>query len=53
MLISIDTLRADHMGIYGYPRTTTPHIDRFFTDGAVFTQMFAQSPWTQRKMCRP
>ncbi len=27
VLISIDTLRADHLGCYGYPRDTTPHID--------------------------
>ena len=27
ILISIDTLRADHVGAYGYPLPTTPHID--------------------------
>ena len=46
ILISIDTLRADHMGIYGYAKNTTPQIDRFFADAVVFTRMYAQSPWT-------
>ncbi|OGH16151.1 MAG: hypothetical protein A3C30_02840 [Candidatus Levybacteria bacterium RIFCSPHIGHO2_02_FULL_40_18] len=27
ILISVDTLRPDHMGIYGYPKNTTPNID--------------------------
>ncbi|PYQ48473.1 MAG: hypothetical protein DMF78_21175 [Acidobacteria bacterium] len=27
LLISIDTLRADHLGSYGFPRATTPHIE--------------------------
>ena len=36
VLVSIDTLRADHVGIYGYERDTTPHIDRFFGGGTVF-----------------
>ena len=29
ILIGIDSLRADHMSLYGYPRLTTPHIDQF------------------------
>ena len=36
LLISVDTLRADHLGIYGYPRGTSPHIDAFFHTGTVF-----------------
>ncbi len=46
ILISIDTLRADHLGSYGYSRNTSPNIDRFFSDGATFTRAYAQSPWT-------
>jgi arylsulfatase A-like enzyme len=38
VLVSIDTLRADHLGCYGYERPTTPHIDRFATDGVLFEQ---------------
>lgn len=46
VLISIDTLRADRLGLYGYARNTSPNIDRFFSSGAIFTNMYAQSPWT-------
>jgi arylsulfatase A-like enzyme len=38
VLVSIDTLRADHLGCYGYERPTTPHIDRFASDGVLFEQ---------------
>lgn len=46
VLVSIDTLRADHLGTYGYARPTSPHIDRLATDGVVFENAFAPSPWT-------
>jgi arylsulfatase A-like enzyme len=46
ILISIDTLRADHVGAYGQPRPTTPALDRIAAAGAVFEQAFAPSPWT-------
>jgi len=46
ILISVDTLRADHLGIYGYPKATSPNIDRFFSDGLVFERAFSQAPWT-------
>ncbi|RMD83358.1 MAG: hypothetical protein D6815_06770 [Candidatus Dadabacteria bacterium] len=46
ILISIDTLRADHVGAYGYPLPTTPHIDQFFSSGTVFENAYAQAPWT-------
>jgi arylsulfatase A-like enzyme len=46
ILISIDTLRADHLGIYGHERTTSPNIDRFFGKGLVFERTYAQAPWT-------
>ena len=41
LLITIDTLRADHLGSYGYERGTTPGIDRWFQDGAVFERAYA------------
>ena len=36
VLFGIDSLRADHMSCYGYPRLTTPHIDRFASQGTLF-----------------
>jgi arylsulfatase A-like enzyme len=35
LLITIDTLRADHLGCYGYPRTTSPRIDALAKEGVV------------------
>ncbi len=46
ILISIDTLRADHLGVYGYYRNTSPNIDEFAKDAIVFENAFAQAPWT-------
>ncbi|HEX3035792.1 MAG TPA: sulfatase [Thermodesulfobacteriota bacterium] len=46
ILISIDTLRADHLGCYGYYRNTTPNIDRLAEDGVLFANTIAQSTWT-------
>ena len=41
LLISIDTLRADHMGIYGYSRPTTPHIDSWFEEGQIYDAAYS------------
>ncbi len=41
ILNTIDTLRADHLGIYGYGRATSPNIDRWFSEGLVFEQAYA------------
>ncbi|MES2460298.1 MAG: sulfatase, partial [Armatimonadota bacterium] len=41
VLIAIDSLRADHMSCYGYDRLTTPHIDRFATEGTLFENTFS------------
>lgn len=46
MLISIDTLRADHVGWNGYPRDSTPVLDRLATESVVFKNVFAPAPWT-------
>lgn len=43
----IDTLRADHLGVYGYGRPTSPRIDRFAEGATVFTNAQAQSSWTR------
>ena len=46
VLISIDCLRADHVGGYGYARETTPRIDEFAADGVVFQAASSTSSWT-------
>lgn len=46
ILISIDTLRRDHMSVYGYERPTTPNLEDLARDGAVAQQFIAVSPWT-------
>jgi arylsulfatase A-like enzyme len=43
----VDTLRADHLGVYGCPRPLTPNIDRFAGEGVVIEQARAQSSWTR------
>jgi arylsulfatase A-like enzyme len=46
ILISLDTLRADHLGCYGYARKTSPNIDNLSADSALFLNTFSTSPWT-------
>jgi len=46
ILISLDTLRADHLGCYGYHRDTSPNIDRFAEGALLFENCIASSSWT-------
>ena len=46
ILISIDTLRADHLSAYGYTRIHTPNIDSLADHGTLFTQADCQIPFT-------
>lgn len=46
LLISIDTLRPDHLGAYGYERETSPRIDALGAEGAVFESHISSSSWT-------
>jgi arylsulfatase A-like enzyme/HEAT repeat protein len=46
VLITIDALRADHVGAYGYARATTPNIDALARRGARFERAYAQAPHT-------
>jgi glucan phosphoethanolaminetransferase (alkaline phosphatase superfamily) len=46
LLITVDTLRADHLGAYGYGRNTSPHIDELARTGVLFSQAIAQWPKT-------
>lgn len=44
LVIAIDSLRADHVGVYGYDRPTTPTIDEMATQGATFLSAYTSSP---------
>jgi len=46
LLVSIDTLRADHLGCYGYSEPTSPVLDELAGHGVVFEQAVALSPYT-------
>jgi arylsulfatase A-like enzyme len=46
LLVSIDALRADHVGAYGYARPTTPNIDRLASQGAMFLRAYCPTPHT-------
>lgn len=50
ILISVDTLRADHMGVYGYSKNTTPNIDTWAKDASVFTNTRTVVPYTNPSM---
>jgi len=47
ILISVDTLRADHLGVYGYELPTSPAIDEFAGQAVIFEAGYATSPWTK------
>ena len=40
VLITVDTLRPDHLGLYGYARDTSPAIDRFFADATIYERAY-------------
>jgi len=46
LLISIDTLRRDHVSAYGYDRPTTPTLDLLAEEGALFEWAWSPSSWT-------
>src|SRR5262245_28956846 len=46
VLVSLDTLRADHLGCYGYARETSPAIDSLAQRGALFEEDVSSSSWT-------
>lgn len=48
VLLSVDAMRPDHMGVYGYRRPTTPNIDRWAQDAARFTRAYTASPRSLR-----
>ncbi|MFN2427707.1 MAG: sulfatase, partial [Candidatus Binatia bacterium] len=46
VLISIDSLRADHLGAYGYERDTSPTMDSLARDGVLFRHSISTTSWT-------
>jgi len=46
LLVSVDTLRADHLGAYGYDRPTSPFIDELAAGGTVFESAWSPTSWT-------
>jgi arylsulfatase A-like enzyme len=47
ILYLVDTLRADHLGCYGYDKPVSPAIDAFARESTLFRDAVAQSPWTR------
>lgn len=42
----LDALRADHLGVYGYQKPTSPNMDQLAKEGILFENAFAQAPYT-------
>jgi len=51
LVITVDALRADHLGIYGYSRPTSPNIDRLISQGLLFERAWTPEPLTGPAMC--
>ena len=50
ILITIDALRADHLGVYGYDRPTSPNLDALAREAVVVRDHIAQAPFTKASM---
>ena len=46
VLITMDTVRADHLSCYGYQRLTTPNVDQLAQEGVLYKNAYAASSWT-------
>lgn len=46
ILVTLDTVRADRMSLYGNTRSTTPFLDELATQSVVFEQAYTPAPWT-------
>ncbi len=51
IIIIVDTLRADHLGCYGYSKISTEHIDRIAEEGLLFSEAVCQVPLTFPSHC--
>jgi arylsulfatase A-like enzyme len=47
LIYLVDTLRRDHLGVYGYQRPISPRLDAFARTATVFDRAIAQAPWTR------
>ncbi len=47
VFVTVDTLRADHLGCYGYPRPTSPFLDALAREGALCKDASAAASWTK------
>jgi arylsulfatase A-like enzyme len=47
ILIQADTLRPDHLGLYGHKRDTAPFLAQIASEGAMFKRAYAQAGWTK------
>jgi choline-sulfatase len=50
IVITVDALRADHLGVYGYSRPTSPAIDAFAKQSVVVSDGISQAPYTKASM---
>ena len=50
LFVLIDTLRADHLSVLGYPRPTSPNLDRLASEGVLCTQAISQCSFTSPSM---
>ena len=46
LLVTLDTTRRDHLGVYGYERATSPNLDRLSLESVVYTRAYSTSSWT-------
>ncbi|MFH1351741.1 MAG: VanZ family protein, partial [Pseudomonadota bacterium] len=46
ILLTVDTLRPDHLSCYGYKRNTTPFLDTIAQKGVIFKNVISAAPWT-------
>jgi arylsulfatase A-like enzyme len=51
LLITIDALRPDHLGAYGYSRPTSPALDRLAAGSVLFERAYAQAPHSSYSLC--
>lgn len=47
LLVIVDTQRADHLGLYGYERDTSPTLDALAREGVWFERAYVPAPWTK------
>jgi arylsulfatase A-like enzyme len=47
IIITLDAVRPDHLGCYGYPKGISPNIDALARQGVVFLNAYSNAPWTK------